>query len=121
VIAHDRQKPPSIPSVLVVEPYDDLRAGIVSVLQRRNYVCDAVSTPDAAALMLRDHDYAYVVVDVDAPQPTNELVSSLPAESNIILITDDDNEGDSDHPLLRKPFSRDELLARFVRRSSQGG
>jgi DNA-binding response OmpR family regulator len=115
VIAHDRQKPPSVPSVLVVEPYDDLRSGIVSALQRRNYVCDAVASPAAAALMLRDHDYAYVVVDVDVPQPTRELVSSLPAEANVILITDDD-AGESEHHLLRKPFGRDELLAQFVRR-----
>ena len=116
MIRHDPQKQPSVPSVLVVEPYDDLRSGIVSVLQRRNYICDAVSTPAAAALMLREHDYAYVVVDVDVPQPTSELVSSLPAQSNVILITDDDNGDDSEHHLLRKPFSRDELLAQFVRR-----
>jgi DNA-binding response OmpR family regulator len=103
-----------VSSVLVVEPYADLRAGIVSALQKRDYICDAVATPDAAALMLRDHDYAYVLVDVDQPQPTTELVSSLSADSNVILITDDDATV-SEHHLLRKPFSRDELLAQFVR------
>jgi DNA-binding response OmpR family regulator len=103
-----------VSSVLVVEPYADLRAGIVSALERRDYVCDAVATPGAAALMLRDHDYAYVVVDVDIQESTGELVSSLSADSNVILITDDD-ETESQHHLLRKPFSRDELLAQFVR------
>jgi DNA-binding response OmpR family regulator len=103
------------PSVLVVEPYADLRAGIVSTLQRRNYICDAVATPEAAALMLREHDYAYVVVDVDVPQPTEELVSSLGHESNVILITDEDTGDDGEHHMLRKPFSRDELLAQFVK------
>jgi DNA-binding response OmpR family regulator len=103
------------PSVLVVEPYADLRAGIVSTLQRRNYICDAVATPEAAALMLREHDYAYIVVDVDAPQPTEELVSSLSSESNVILITDEDVEDDGEHHMLRKPFGRDELLAQFVK------
>jgi DNA-binding response OmpR family regulator len=111
VKAYDRGKRPMVPSVLVVEPYADLRAGIVSTLERRDYVCDAVATPEAAALMLREHHYAYVVVDVDAPQATDELVSSLSHESNVILITD----ADDDEQMLRKPFSRDELLARFVK------
>jgi DNA-binding response OmpR family regulator len=113
--AYDRRNRPVVSSVLVVEPYADLRSGIVSALERRDYVCDAVATPEAAALMLREHDYAYVVVDVDGPQSTGELVSSLSAESNVILISDDDAE-DGEHPILRKPFSRDELLAQFVRR-----
>ena len=104
-----------VPSVLVVEPYADLRAGIVSTLQRGNYVCDAVATPGDAALMLRDHDYAYVVVDVDVPEATGELVSSLCEESNVILITDQDEKAQGEHHMLRKPFSRDELLAHFVR------
>lgn len=115
--AHDRRTRPLVPSVLVVEPYTDLRAGIVSALQRRNYVCDAVATPHDAALMLREHDYAYVVVDVDVPDATGELVSSLSEESNIILITDDEDRDEElrEHHVLRKPFSRDELLAQFVR------
>ena len=105
-----------VPSVLVVEPYADLRAGIVSTLQRGNYVCDAVATPDDAALMLRDHDYAYVVVDVDVPDATSELVSSLSEESNVILITDEEEDAVQGEHVLRKPFGRDELLAHFVRR-----
>jgi DNA-binding response OmpR family regulator len=111
---HDQSKR-LLPSVLVVEPYADLRSGIVSTLQRRNYICDAVATPEAAALMLRDHEYAYVLVDVDAPEATDELVSSLGAAANVILITDEDARDDSEHHMLRKPFSRDELLAQFVK------
>lgn len=104
-----------VPSVLVVEPHADLRAGIVSTLQRGNYICDAVATPGDAALMLRDHDYAYVVVDVDVPEATSELVSSLCKDSSVILITDDEAQDTPQHHMLRKPFSRDELLAHFVR------
>ena len=114
--AYDRGTRPMVPSVLVVEPYADLRAGIVSTLQSGNYVCDAVATPDDAALMLRDHDYAYVVVDVDVPEPTSELVSSLSEESNVILITDEHQGVLEGEHVLRKPFDRDELLAHFVRR-----
>ena len=112
--AHDRTK--RFPhSVLIVEPYADLREGIVSTLQRRDYDCDAVATPQDAALMLRERDYAYVVVDLDSSEPTTDLVSSLSTEANVILLTADvaiDNE----FRVLRKPFSRDELLAHFVRR-----
>jgi DNA-binding response OmpR family regulator len=106
-----------VPSVLIVEPYADLRAGIVAALQRRHFVCDAVATPGDAALKLREHDYAHVVVDVDVPDATTELVASLSSSSNVILITDqdppdaDDAEG---HHMLRKPFGRDELLAQFI-------
>ena len=112
MIAHDRQKHSSGRSVLVVEPHADLCNGIVSALQRRNYTCDAVSTPEAAALMLRDHDYAYVVVDL-AASPASDLVSSVPTQSNVILLTEDVTM-DGDYDVLRKPFSRDELLAHFV-------
>ena len=110
-------------SVLVVEPYADLRAGIASALRRRHYACDAVATPDDAALMLRDHDYACVVVDVDVPGSTTEFVSSLSEESSIILITDGDScdMRDSVHPMLRKPFGGEELIAIVERRRTVRG
>lgn len=113
MITHDRDKPFPAPSVLVVEPYPDLRDGIVTTLRRRDYVCDAVDTPAAAALMLRKNDYAYVVVDADVPELTTEMVSLLSPHSNVILITEDE-ACESEH-VLRKPFGRDELLAQFVR------
>lgn len=115
MIAHDRTKRLTERSVLVVEPHADLRTGIVGALQQRNYVCDAVGTPEDAALMLRDHDYAYVVVDLDVSRPSSDLVSSVPEQSSVILITDD-IASDDEYDVLRKPFSRDELLAHFVRR-----
>jgi DNA-binding response OmpR family regulator len=116
VIAHDPSKRLSTRSVLIVEPHEDLCEGIVSTLQRRDYICDAVATPEAAALMLRDHDYAYVVVDLDVPEPTFELVSSLSTDANVILLTAN-VASDNEFHVLRKPFSRDELLAHFVRPS----
>ncbi|MFL6245606.1 MAG: hypothetical protein ACJ74H_06250 [Thermoanaerobaculia bacterium] len=119
MIAHDRQKHASGRSVLIVEPHEDLRDGIVGALQRRDYVCDAVDTPEAAALMLREHDYAYVVVDL-AASPASDLVSSVPNESNVILLTED-VATDGDYAVLRKPFSRDELLAHFIVPSPRRG
>ncbi|HYH06828.1 MAG TPA: hypothetical protein VEK11_07150 [Thermoanaerobaculia bacterium] len=103
--------------VLVVEPYADLRAGIVSVLQRIEYSCDAVGTVRDAVLRLHDHDYDYVVLDIDDPSaPMRDLVTSLDAHANLILITDRDPRElrAGDHAVLRKPFAREELVAYFA-------
>jgi DNA-binding response OmpR family regulator len=104
-----------VPTVLVVESYPDLRAGIVDVLQRNHIDCDAVATPNAATLKLREHDYAYVLVDVDSPEATEEFVSSLDTGANVILISDADprDARTNQFAMLRKPFSRDELMAQF--------
>lgn len=103
------------PTVLVVESHTDLRAGIVAVLQRNDFDCDAVATPDAATLKLRDHNYAYVLIDVDSPEQTDEFVSSFDADANVILISDADprDARANRFAMLRKPFSRDELMAKF--------
>ena len=105
-----------VSQVLIVESYPDLRAGIVAALERYDYECDAVATPEAAVLKLREHDYAYVVVDVDCSSPTDELVASLDPDANVILISDADPDPRDDRAnsfaMLRKPFSRDELMAR---------
>ena len=99
--------------VLVVESYPDLRAGIVAALRRYQYECDAVATPEAAVLKLREHDYAYFVIDLDSPDSTDELVASFEADANVILISEDDSSDAAANrfPTLRKPFSRDELMA----------
>ena len=100
------------PTVLVVESYPDLRAGIVDVLQRSHFDCDAVATTGAATLKLREHDYAYVVVDVDPS--TEAFVRSLDPGAHVILLSDDAREArTNDFAVLQKPFSRDELLAQF--------
>jgi DNA-binding response OmpR family regulator len=106
-----------VPTVLVVESYPDLRAGIVDVLQRSHFDCDAVATTGAATLKLREHDYAYIVIDVDSPEGTDEFVSSFGADANVILISDADprDARTNDFAMLRKPFSRDELMAQFRR------
>ncbi|HEX8616593.1 MAG TPA: hypothetical protein VF911_03305 [Thermoanaerobaculia bacterium] len=103
-----------VPTVLVVESYPDLRAGIVAALQRFDFQCDAVATPGAATLKLRENDYAYVVVDVDSPE-CSELVSSFGADAHVILISDDDprEARTNAFPMLRKPFSREDLMAQF--------
>jgi DNA-binding response OmpR family regulator len=103
--------------VLVVESYPDLRAGIVSALRRYEFDCDAVATPEAAVLKLREHDYAYYVIDLDSPDSTDELVASFAPDARVILISEDDpsNEAPNRFPTLRKPFSRDELMAQVRR------
>jgi DNA-binding response OmpR family regulator len=105
------------PNVLVVEPYTDLRDGIVDTLQRLDYVCDSVATPVAATLKLHERDYDYVVLTVDAGGATDALVATLDAHRHVLLLTDDDPREMSahDHSVLRKPFGRDELAAHFGR------
>ncbi|MDQ3280129.1 MAG: hypothetical protein M3Q69_01805 [Acidobacteriota bacterium] len=104
------------PTVLVVESYADLRAGIVSALQHHAYSCDAVGSVAAAEEKLRERDYAYVVVDVDA-DASDTLVSSFDPDAHVILISDADprDERSNQFAMLRKPFSRDQLLAQFAR------
>ncbi len=105
-----------VSQVLVVESYADLRAGIVAALQRDSYECDAVATPAAAMLKLREHDYAYVVVDIDSPESSDAFVASLGPNANVILISEDEDASDKNQThftTLRKPFSRDELRARM--------
>jgi DNA-binding response OmpR family regulator len=104
-----------VPTVLVVESYPDLRAGIVDVLQRSHFDCDAVDTPNAATLKLRENDYAYVLIDVDSAEATDDFLSSFDPDANVILISDADprDARPNRFAMLRKPFSRDELMAKF--------
>lgn len=110
------------PSVLVVESHDDLRNLIVATLARQKYRCDAVANPNEAMLRVRQHDYAYVVVDLDAPRSTEELMALLAEEPHlarhVVVITEGDLAeitiyGDEQMTFLRKPFGRKELLAQF--------
>lgn len=109
--------PHLLPHVLVVEPYADLRDGIVAALQRLDYSCDAVESAGDAVLKLHDRDYEYVVLDIaDSGAPMAALVSSLASHDNLILITDCDPRDvrAGDAAVLRKPFAREELVAHFA-------
>jgi DNA-binding response OmpR family regulator len=95
------------PMVLLVESDADLRSAISSALTRADYNCDAVATPDAAILKLREHDYAYILADIDpAEEPLHAALGVQTGE--VIFITEED-EPDA----LRKPFDRQQLLARL--------
>jgi DNA-binding response OmpR family regulator len=109
--------PNVLPHVLVVEPYDDLRDGIVAALQQIAYSCDAVESAGDAVLKLHDRDYEYVVLDVAGTGALMaDLVSSLATHRHLILITDGDpRDVRTGHAaVLRKPFAREELVAHFA-------
>lgn len=97
--------------VLVFEPYADLRAEIAATLRRESFPCDAVDTPERARLALNRSNYRYVVVDL---ANAGELLPELTPDSHLILLTESaiDDAGTS-HATLRKPFTRDELIARL--------
>ena len=102
-----------VPRVLVIEPYADFRHEIVAVLTRELYRCDSVSSAGDAMLKIREHNYAYILLDVDMAG-MNDVLASHPA-GEVILISDDDRQPDEIYAVLRKPFARDELLARLPR------
>jgi DNA-binding response OmpR family regulator len=95
------------PMVLLVESDADLRSAISSALTRADYNCDAVATPDAAILKLREHDYAYILADVDLSEEALRTALGV-QQGEVIFITD---EGEPD--ALRKPFDREQLLGRL--------
>jgi len=91
--------------VLLLESDADLRSAISSALTRAEYDCDAVATPAAALLKLREHDYAYVLVDLDSSEPA--LRSALRRQAGKVIFITEDEFPDA----LRKPFDRQQLLA----------
>jgi DNA-binding response OmpR family regulator len=93
--------------VLLVEYDADFRSAISSTLTRADYNCDAVATPDAALLKLREHDYAYILADVDPAERT--LRDALGDQSGKVIFITEDEEPDT----LRKPFDSDQLLAQL--------
>ena len=109
------------PSILVVENHPDLRAEILATLQREHYECEGVGTGDAALLKIREHNYQYILVDVDAPTAAENVFDSLTAQTEtrdkIVLLTnneaDDMPEAAAKCAQLRKPFDTKQLLARL--------
>jgi DNA-binding response OmpR family regulator len=102
---------PMVPRVLVLEPHPDLRMEIAATLRREHYACDVVATAADAALQLDQRTYAWVVVDLDTLD-SSRLVAGIDPTSQVVLITDGDS--DADYGALRKPFGRDELIARLT-------
>ena len=94
------------PSVLVVEPFADLRLEIAATLRREHYTCDAVATAAEGTAELDARSYEYVVIDLES---TGDFVSSVDPAAHVILLTDEDSRDVGGYPTLRKPFSRDEL------------
>lgn len=105
------------PSVLIVESHADLRSVIAFALQRADYACDAVGTGGEALLKLREHDYAYIVVDVDSVAPLTSLRATLRSNpsllAKVVFITEDEEEDAELADALQKPFDANQLLARL--------
>lgn len=107
-------------TVLLVESDADLRSAIAFALRRAEYDCDAVATGGDALLRLRDHEYAYILVDIDSAAPLAALRAKLHDDpslhAEVVFITDRDDEEEPElQNALRKPFGNEELLARMHR------
>ena len=103
-------------SVLLVESHAELRSVIASALDRAKYRCDAVASSADAVLKLRRGDYAYILVDIDSPEPMPGLYDALTNDprllSRVVVITDGEAKNVmSGRPELVKPFDTAQLLA----------
>ena len=98
------------PKVLVIEPFTDLRLEIAATLRREHYACDAVATAAEGAAELDARPYEFVVVDLES---TGDFTTTFAPTANVIVLTEDESYRGS-FPTLLKPFTRDELIARFT-------
>jgi DNA-binding response OmpR family regulator len=108
------------PSILVVENHPDLRAEILAILQRENYECEGVGSGAAALLKIREHDYSYILLDVDPATAGGSFYESCAKDGTlgkVVLLTDFDETSEMPPSaracaVLRKPFDTKQLLAR---------
>lgn len=99
------------PTVLIIEPFSDLRLEIAATLRRQHYTCDAVATAAEGTAVLGARRYDHVVVDLDS---TGDFAESVGPSMHVILLTDQDSRDVGGYATLRKPFSRDELMLRLM-------
>ncbi|MGC1419487.1 MAG: response regulator transcription factor [Acidimicrobiales bacterium] len=110
--------------ILVAEDDRTLREVLQRGLREAGYVVDAVEDGEAAATMLRDHEYEVAILDWRMPKrsgiETLALVRSAGVSTPILILTARDappdrveglNAGADDY--LVKPFDFRELLARL--------
>lgn len=98
-------------SVLVIEPFADLRLEIAATLVRAHYSCSAVATAEEGAAKLETNAYSYLVVDSAS---VGDYVAAVDRSSHVIVLTEDDSPNVHGYATLRKPFSRDELMKRLT-------
>ena len=111
------------PTILVVENHPDLRAEIMATLTHEDYPCEGVSTGAAALLKVRDQNYAFILIDVDADTAGAAFFESCKASGNlgkVVLLADVDTAEEmldltstTKCMVLRKPFDRKALLAKL--------
>ena len=99
------------PTVLVIEPFADLRLEIAATLRRQHYTCDAVATAAEGSAVMDSRAYDHVVIDLDS---TGDFAASVDPSMHVILLTDEDSRDVGGYATLRKPFSRDELMLRLM-------
>lgn len=99
-------------TVLVIEPFADLRLEIAATLRRQHYTCDAVATAAEGSAVMGTRTYDHVVIDLDS---TGNFAETVDPSTHVILLTDQDPSEVGGRPTLRKPFSRDELTSSLSR------
>lgn len=100
------------PTVLVIEPFADLRLEIAATLRREHYTCDAVGTAAEGTAVMGSRSYDHVVIDLES---TGDFAATVDPSMHVILLTDQDSSEVGGYATLRKPFSRDELTSSLSR------
>lgn len=103
---------------LVVDPSQDMRELIRSVLLSQHFVVDAVADP-AEVASAEAREYAVVIADVPFGEATTRFADRLHAEfssvgAGVVLMTADRDDAPAlpaDSELLLKPFDRSSLVA----------
>lgn len=114
----------SCPRILVVEDQIDVRNVVGEVLAEGGYDVDAVGSSEAALEALARRPYDLVISDLRLPGLSGqtlvkELVRRWPGlAERIILLTGDAAEARGPLPVIRKPFTLEEILGAVEARLS---
>jgi DNA-binding NtrC family response regulator len=106
------------PSVLIVEPYSDLRSAIESALTRGEYDCVCARDEEDAIRRLQSGSFSAILLAPTLPITEDAVMHFLhehqPSEvRKVILMTDDEPDSqpqDTDCRVLLKPFDGNELF-----------
>jgi two-component system KDP operon response regulator KdpE len=116
---NSQEELPMTRKVLVVDDDVDVREAVVDVLEEAGYAVEiAVDGREALQRLQDDGHPAALVVDSSLREATALAILRTCGETATLLITSGDEPPDwarARHPVLRKPFAGEELLAALAR------
>jgi DNA-binding NtrC family response regulator len=116
------------PSVLIVEPYADLRSAIESALTRGEYDCVCARDEEDAIRRLQSESFSAILLAPTLPITEDAVMHFLhehqPSEMRKVILMTDDEAGsqpqETECRVLLKPFDGNELFRQVSRRKFAG-